>query len=187
MRRSRPSSTPGRGAGWMTSSWTTGTVNLRSCGRSANRISLIRYTRPGESRRRTGENRPRTAQVDSAARAPVDCIRRVVGRRGRRLVVRGRSMRRRGLGGGLRGLVGCGGVRRQCSGRGFGRGCVCGSASSRWGPPQRSARAGSAGGSWPVGAHSVGTAAHCPVGLLGRECSDYAPMRPTRPGNGRRL
>ena len=45
-----------------------GTVNLRSCGRSANRISLIRHTRPGESRRRTGENRPRTAQVDSAAR-----------------------------------------------------------------------------------------------------------------------
>jgi hypothetical protein len=44
-----------------------GTVNLRSCGRSANRISLIRHTRPGESRRRTGENRPRTAQVDSAA------------------------------------------------------------------------------------------------------------------------
>ena len=43
-----------------------GTVNLRSCGRSANRISLIRHTRPGESRRRTGENRPRTAQVDSA-------------------------------------------------------------------------------------------------------------------------
>ena len=43
-----------------------GTVNLRSCGRSANRISLIRRTRPGESRRRTGENRPRTAQVDSA-------------------------------------------------------------------------------------------------------------------------
>ena len=28
-----------------------GTVNLRSCGRSANRISLIRHTRPGESRR----------------------------------------------------------------------------------------------------------------------------------------
>ena len=43
-----------------------GTVNLRSCGHSANRISLIRHTRPGESRRRTGENRPRTAQVDSA-------------------------------------------------------------------------------------------------------------------------
>ena len=41
-----------------------GTVNLRSCGRSA--ISLIRHTRPGESRRRTGENRPRIAQVDSA-------------------------------------------------------------------------------------------------------------------------
>ena len=43
-----------------------GTVNLRSCGRSANRVSLIRHTRPGESRRRTGENRPRTAQVDNA-------------------------------------------------------------------------------------------------------------------------
>ena len=42
-----------------------GTVNLRSCGRSANHISLIRHTRPGESRRRTGENRPRIAQVDS--------------------------------------------------------------------------------------------------------------------------
>ena len=44
-----------------------GTVNLRSCGRSANHISLIRHTRPGESRRRTGENRPRIAQVDSAS------------------------------------------------------------------------------------------------------------------------
>ena len=44
-----------------------GTVNLRSCGRSANHISLIRHTRPGESRRRTGENRRRIAQVDSAA------------------------------------------------------------------------------------------------------------------------
>jgi Tetrapyrrole (Corrin/Porphyrin) Methylases/O-methyltransferase domain len=43
-----------------------GTVNLRSCGHSANHISLIRHTRPGESRRRTGENRPRIAQVDSA-------------------------------------------------------------------------------------------------------------------------
>ena len=43
-----------------------GTVNLGSCGRSANRISLIRHTRPGESRRRTGGNRPRIAQVDSA-------------------------------------------------------------------------------------------------------------------------
>ena len=42
------------------------TVNLRSCGRSVNHISLIRHTRPGESRRRTGENRPRIAQVDSA-------------------------------------------------------------------------------------------------------------------------
>jgi len=42
---------------------------LRSCGRPANRISLIRHTRPGESRRRTGENRPRTAQVDSAVPA----------------------------------------------------------------------------------------------------------------------
>ena len=42
-----------------------GTVNLRSCGRSANHISLIRHTRPGESRRRTGENRPRIAQVDA--------------------------------------------------------------------------------------------------------------------------
>ena len=48
-----------------------GTVNLRSCGRSANHISLIRHTRPGESRRRTGENRPRTAQVDSARTLPV--------------------------------------------------------------------------------------------------------------------
>ena len=36
-----------------------------------NRISLIRHTRPGESRRRTGENRPRTAQVDSAVVAPL--------------------------------------------------------------------------------------------------------------------
>ena len=44
-----------------------GTVNLRSCRRSANHISLIGHTRPGESRRRTGENRPRIAQVDSAA------------------------------------------------------------------------------------------------------------------------
>jgi len=43
-----------------------GTVNLRSCRRSANHISLIRHTRPGESRRRTGENRPRIAQLDSA-------------------------------------------------------------------------------------------------------------------------
>jgi len=43
-----------------------GTVNLRSCGRFANHTSLIRHTRPGESRRRTGENRPRIAQVDSA-------------------------------------------------------------------------------------------------------------------------
>jgi len=43
-----------------------GTVNLRSCGRSANHIRLIRHTRPGESRRRNGENRPRIAQVDSA-------------------------------------------------------------------------------------------------------------------------
>ena len=34
--------------------------------RSANHISLIRHTRPGESRRRTGENRPRIAHVDSA-------------------------------------------------------------------------------------------------------------------------
>ena len=29
-------------------------------------ISLIRHTRPGESQRRTGENRPPIAQVDSA-------------------------------------------------------------------------------------------------------------------------
>ena len=50
----------------------TGTVNLRSCGRSANHISLIRHTRPGESRRRTGENRPRIAQVDSAAPGQVE-------------------------------------------------------------------------------------------------------------------
>ena len=40
-----------------------GTVNLRSCGRFANHISLIRHTRPGESRRRTGENRPRIAKL----------------------------------------------------------------------------------------------------------------------------
>ena len=32
-----------------------GTVNLRSCGRSANHISLIRHTRPGESRKRTAK------------------------------------------------------------------------------------------------------------------------------------
>jgi len=43
-----------------------GTVNLRSCGRSANHISLIGHTRPGESRTQTGENRPRIAQVDGA-------------------------------------------------------------------------------------------------------------------------
>ena len=43
-----------------------GTVNLRSSGRSPNHISLICHTRPGQSRRRTGENRPRIAQVDSA-------------------------------------------------------------------------------------------------------------------------
>ena len=49
-----------------------GTVNLRSCGRSANHISLIRHTRPGESRRRTGENRPRTAQVDSALKIAIN-------------------------------------------------------------------------------------------------------------------
>ena len=49
-----------------------GTVNLRSCGRSANHISLIRHTRPGESRRRTGENRPRIAQVDSAQEATAE-------------------------------------------------------------------------------------------------------------------
>ena len=42
-----------------------GTVNLRSCGRSANHKSLIGHTRPGESRTRTGENRPRIAQVDA--------------------------------------------------------------------------------------------------------------------------
>jgi hypothetical protein len=46
-----------------------GTVNLRSCGRSANHISLIRHTRPGEPRRRTGENRPRITQVHSASRS----------------------------------------------------------------------------------------------------------------------
>ena len=46
-----------------------GTVNLRSCGRSANHISLIGHTRPGESRRRSGENRRRIAQVDSASAA----------------------------------------------------------------------------------------------------------------------
>ena len=48
--------------------WDRALFNLRSCGRSANRISLIRHTRPGQSRRRTGENRPRTAQVDNACR-----------------------------------------------------------------------------------------------------------------------
>jgi len=53
-----------------------GTVNLRSCGRSANRISLIRHTQAGESRRRIGENRPRIAQVDSAVpRAWIRCNR----------------------------------------------------------------------------------------------------------------
>src|SRR6476660_6614811 len=45
-----------------------GTVNLRSCEPSANHISLIGHTRPGQSRTRTGENRPRIAQVDSAPR-----------------------------------------------------------------------------------------------------------------------
>jgi len=49
-----------------------GTVNLRSCERSANHISLIRHTRAGESRRRTGENRLRIAQVDSAASRVLD-------------------------------------------------------------------------------------------------------------------
>jgi hypothetical protein len=48
-----------------------GTVNLRSCGRSANHISLIGHTRPGESRRRTGEKRPRIAQVDNARQLAV--------------------------------------------------------------------------------------------------------------------
>ena len=43
-----------------------GTVNLSPCRRSTNNISLIGNTRPGESRRRTWENRPRIAQVDSA-------------------------------------------------------------------------------------------------------------------------
>jgi haloacid dehalogenase-like hydrolase len=51
-----------------------GTVNLRSCGRSANHISLIRHTRPGESQRRTGENRPRIAQVDSAGSSVVPMV-----------------------------------------------------------------------------------------------------------------
>jgi hypothetical protein len=51
---------------------TEGTVNLRSCGRSANHISLIGHARPGESRKRTGENRPRVAQVDSALAASPD-------------------------------------------------------------------------------------------------------------------
>jgi hypothetical protein len=51
----------------------TGTVNLRSCGGSPNHISLIRHTRPGESRRRNGENRPRIAQVDSALRRHCTC------------------------------------------------------------------------------------------------------------------
>ena len=46
-----------------------GTVNLRPCGRSANHISLIGHTRPGESRRRTGENRPLIAQVTVPALA----------------------------------------------------------------------------------------------------------------------
>ena len=39
-----------------------GTVNLSPCRRSTNNISLIGQTRPGESRRRTWENRPRIAQ-----------------------------------------------------------------------------------------------------------------------------
>ena len=45
---------------------------MRSCGRSAIHISLIRHTRAGESRRRTGENRLRIAQVDSAASRVLD-------------------------------------------------------------------------------------------------------------------
>ena len=64
-----------------------GTVNLRSCGRSANHISLIRHTRPGESRRRTGENRPRLLKLTvpsghrcrrdaRAGDVPVRCSRR---------------------------------------------------------------------------------------------------------------
>ena len=40
---------------------------MSPCRRSTNNISLIGHTRPGESRRRTWENRPRIAQVDSAA------------------------------------------------------------------------------------------------------------------------
>ena len=42
-----------------------GTVNLSPCRRSTNNISLIGHTRPGESRRRTGENRLRIAQLDA--------------------------------------------------------------------------------------------------------------------------
>ena len=56
---------------------------MRSCGRSANRISLIRHKRPGESRRRTGENRPRTAQVDSAIRSPLAALAVFLDRLGR--------------------------------------------------------------------------------------------------------
>ena len=68
-RKPSAGSCSGRNTGWnegVGGQVLQGTVNLRSCGRSANRISLIRHTRPGESRRRTGENRPRIAQVDSA-------------------------------------------------------------------------------------------------------------------------
>ena len=39
-----------------------------------NHINLIRHTRPGESRRRTGENHPRIAQVDSALRRVIACL-----------------------------------------------------------------------------------------------------------------
>ena len=64
--RACPWCSGGTANAWHNSWCCGGTVNLRSCGRSANHISLIRHTRPGESRRRTGENRPRIAQVDSA-------------------------------------------------------------------------------------------------------------------------
>jgi hypothetical protein len=49
-----------------------GTVNFRSCGRSANHISLISHTRPGECGGGTGESRPRIAQVDSAPQEALD-------------------------------------------------------------------------------------------------------------------
>jgi hypothetical protein len=49
----------------------TGGCQLEVVWTFCNRISLIRHTRPGESERRTGDNRPRTAQVDSAFGAAI--------------------------------------------------------------------------------------------------------------------